>query len=243
MHGEHPLGQADEQCGGPGGGPVRQQRPRRPRPPRRRPGACPRPAASARWRGPATRSSAGVADAVTEAAGTACSCQPDSTSRHGEQEHAGVPRPDDARRAQRAVGRDLGRRHQSVCRDVDTPDGEADVVAHEGGERGAGDGVGEERGQRRCGQRRRLEQGFGQPRPSRLFEHAHQVDVAQPQSVGRLGHEERRRPELGQDGPPVRRQRRRAHPRRPARRPAARRGCTRCRARCARPGAARPAHR
>ena len=70
-----------------------------------------------------------------------------------------------------------------------------------------------------------------------------EVDVAQAQPVGGLGHDERRRAQLGQHGPAVLGLRRPVRPRRPARRRAACRRCTRCRGPCARRRAARPARR
>jgi len=71
------------------------------------------------------------------------------------------------------------------------------------GERSGGGGVGQQGGQRRRGQRGRLQQRLGEPGPAHLLQHAHQVDVAQAQPVGRLGHDERRCAQLGQHGPAV----------------------------------------
>ena len=63
--------------------------------------------------------------------------------------------------------------------------------------------VGEQGGQRGRGERRRLEQRFGQTGAARLLEHADQVDVAQAEPARRFGHHERGCPELGQHGPAV----------------------------------------
>ena len=59
----------------------------------------------------------------------------------------------------------------------------------------------QQRGQQRRGQSGRLEQGFGQGGPSGFFEHADEVDVAQPEAMGRLGHQEPGSAELGQHTP------------------------------------------
>ena len=117
------------------------------------------------------------------------------------------------------------------------------VVLDERAERGGGGGVGPQRGERRGGQCGRLEQGLGQAGPSRFLEDADQVDLAQPEAHGGVGHDQRRRAQLGQDGPAVGGQLGPAGlvghlegaQRRPARTP--------CRAPCARRRAARLAAR
>ena len=122
---------------------------------------------------------------------------------HSQQQQLGIAGAHDAGRPQRAVGRDLGRRRQAGRRHVDAAHGEAHVVVHQCGERRGGGGVGQQGGQRRRGQRGRLQQRLGESRPARLLQHAHQVDVAQAQPVGRLGHDEGRCAQLGQHGPAV----------------------------------------
>ena len=122
---------------------------------------------------------------------------------HRQQQQARVAGADHAGSAQGAVGGHLGRGRNAAGRHGNAADGEADVVPHQRGEGGGRGGVGQQGGERRRGEGSRLEQGLGQARPPRLFEHAHEVDVAQAQPVGGLGHDERWRAQLGEHGPAV----------------------------------------
>ncbi len=122
---------------------------------------------------------------------------------HRQEEQARVAGADHTGRAQAPVGRHLGRRHNAAWRHIDAADREADVVPHQRGQRGRGGGVGEQRRERRRGERRGLEQRLGQAGPAGLFEHAHEVDVAQAQPIGGLGHDECRRAQLGEHGPAI----------------------------------------
>ena len=86
---------------------------------------------------------------------------------------------------------------------VDTADREDDVVLDQRGQRRRGRRVGNQRGQRGCGQRRRLEQWLGQARVACLLQDAHEVDVAQAEPVGGLRHDQGGRTELGKNAPAV----------------------------------------
>ena len=121
-----------------------------PRPPRRRPASV----SEARGHCTVARSrvelSAGVAQVVHDAAGTAWSCQPDSASRQRQEQDGRVAGADDAGRAQRAVRRHLGGRRDPGGGHVDAADGEAGVVLDQRGERGRRRRVGQQRGQGRA---------------------------------------------------------------------------------------------
>ena len=90
-------------------------------------------------------------------------------------------------------------------RDVDASDGDDGVVLDQGAQRCGGGRIGKECGQCRCGQRGRLEQGLGQAGVAGLLEYADEVDVVQAETTRGLGHDERRRAQLGQHGPAIRR--------------------------------------
>jgi hypothetical protein len=199
---EHALGQADEQRGGPGGGAVRQQ-------PHRGFGRHAVGEEGVRGQGPvhrgeiAQRTQRGRGVRGAGRGGHGVQLPPRVGVAHRQEQQARVAGTDHTGRAQGSVGGHHGRRHSAAGRDIDAANGEADVVPHQRGEGGRGGGVGEQRGERRRGEGRGLEQRLGQAGPARLFEHSHEVDVAQAQSVGGLGHHECRRAQLGEHGPAV----------------------------------------
>ena len=121
----------------------------------------------------------------------------------GQEEEVGVAGTHDTRCAQHAVGRHLAGRADALSADVDAADGEDGVVADQRGQGGHGGRLGRQRGQGGCGQRGRLEQRLGQAGPPGLFEDTDQVDVVQAQPIVGLGDHQRRRTQLGQDGPAV----------------------------------------
>ena len=147
--------------------------------------------------------SAGVGSAVHDAAGTAWSCQPDSSSRQARRRIAASRAP--TTRGVRSIpsaDTSLRRRHSSRGH-VDATHGEHGVVLDERTQRGRSGWLREQSRQGGGGEGGGLEERFGQAGVPRLFEDAHEVDVVETQPVGRGRHDECGRAELGEDRPAV----------------------------------------